>query len=329
MTSSNIVGSGDFSYEMNPDWAKLPEGWEMPTAAVYGDSQDRVYAFNRDPEHPVCIFDKDGNFISAWGSGLITFAHSILLDKDDNVWLVDRNTHEVHKYTGDGQHIMTIGQKGVRSDTGVDPDDYSSTAFQSVTHGGPPFNMPAGIALNDAGEIFIADGYANARVHKFTPQGQLIQSWGEPGDGPGQFRLPHGIWIDRHGQVLVADRENDRVQAFTQDGEYVTTWPSKLIGPALFYIDSDDIVYIPEHNGGTVQRPVPGRRNHHAMGIRTPPLLPRRLGRLQQRPLLRHARRVGPQPPSGQVSPALGRRTEEGKGRGACGLNPPFDILLA
>ena len=121
MTSSNIVGSGGFSYEMNPDWAKLPEGWEMPTAAVYGDSQDRVYAFNRDPEHPVCIFDKEGNFISAWGTGLITFAHSILLDNNDNVWLVDRNTHEVHKYTGDGQHIMTIGQRGVRSDTGVDP----------------------------------------------------------------------------------------------------------------------------------------------------------------------------------------------------------------
>ena len=250
MTSSNIVGSGDFSYEMNPEWAKVPEGWEMPTAAVYGDSQDRVYAFNRDPEHPVCIFDKDGNFISAWGAGLITFAHSILLDNNDNVWLVDRNTHEVHKYTGDGQHIMTIGQRGVRSDTGVDPEDYSSTAFQSVTHGGPPFNMPAGIALNDAGEIFIADGYANARVHKFTPDGQLIKSWGEPGDGPGQFRLPHGVWIDRNEQVLVADRENDRVQVFSQEGEYISTWPSKLIGPALLYVDSEDIAYIPEHNGG-------------------------------------------------------------------------------
>ena len=87
-------------------------------------------------------------------------------------------------------------------------------------------------------------------MHKFTPDGQLIKSWGEPGDGPGQFRLPHGIWIDRQDRVLVADRENDRVQAFTQEGEYITTWPSKLIGPALFYIDSEDIVYIPEHNGG-------------------------------------------------------------------------------
>ena len=169
----------------------------------------------------------------------------------DNVWLVDRNTHEVHKYTGDGKHIMPIGQKGVRSDTGVDPEDYSSTAFQSVTPRRSSFNMPLGIALNDAGEIFIADGYANARVHKFTPQGQLIKSWGEPGDGPGQFRpAPTGVWIDRQGQVLVADRENDRVQVFTQEGEYISTWPSKLIGPALLYVDSEDIAYIPEHNGG-------------------------------------------------------------------------------
>ena len=247
---ANIVGSGDYTYEMDADWAKLPEGWAMPTAAVFGDSNDRVYAFNRDSDHPVCVFDKDGNFLWSWGQGLIAFAHAIIIDKDQNVWLVDRNTHEVHKYTKEGAHLMTIGSKGDRSDTGVDPEDYSSTAFQTVTHGGPPFNMPAGIAFNDEGQIFIADGYANARVHKFTPQGDLIQSWGGPGDGAGEFRLPHGIWIDRHERVLVADRENDRVQVFTQEGEYISTWPTKLIGPALFYVDSDDTVYVPEHNGG-------------------------------------------------------------------------------
>ena len=247
---ANIVGSGDYTYEMDADWAKVPEGWAMPTAAVFGDSNDRVYAFNRDPDHPVCVFDKDGNFLWSWGQGLIAFAHAIIIDKDENVWLVDRNTHEVHKYTKEGAHLLTIGRKGQRSDTGADPEDYSSTAFQAVTHGGPPFNMPAGIAFNDEGQIFIADGYANARVHKFTPQGDLIKSWGGPGDGAGEFRLPHGIWIDRHERVLVADRENDRVQVFTQEGEYISTWPTKLIGPALFYVDSDDTVYVPEHNGG-------------------------------------------------------------------------------
>jgi len=252
MTTASTVGTGKYTYEVNEDWAKLPDGWEMPAAAVYGDSQDRVYCFNRDPDHPICIFDRDGNFLSSWGAGSIAFAHAIYLDKEDNVWLVDRNHHQVYKYTKDGQLLMTIGEEGFRSDTGVAQDDYSSSTWSNVTHSGGPFNMPAGIAVNDAGEIFIADGYANARVHKFTSEGAHILSWGDPGSGPGQFNLPHGVWIDRQGRVLVSDRENDRVQVFDQDGGYISTWPSKLIGPALMYVDDEDTVYIPEHNGGLV-----------------------------------------------------------------------------
>jgi streptogramin lyase len=252
MAATTTVGAGKYTYDVDEDWAKLPEGWEMPAAAVYGDSKDRVFCFNRDPEHPICIFDRDGNLVSSWGAGLISFAHAIYLDKEDNVWLVDRNKHQVFKYTNDGNLLMTIGEEGSRSDTGVAQDDYSSTTWSSVTHSGAPFNMPAGIAVNDAGEIFIADGYANARVHKFTSDGKLIMSWGDPGSGDGQFNLPHGVWIDRQGRVLVSDRENDRVQVFTQDGKFVSSWPTKLIGPALMYVDDEDIVYIPEHNGGMV-----------------------------------------------------------------------------
>ena len=99
MAATTTVGSGKYTYEVDEDWAKLPEGWEMPAAAVYGDSKDRVFCFNRDPEHPVCIFDREGNFVSSWGAGLISFAHAIYLDKDDNVWLVDRNKHQVFKFT--------------------------------------------------------------------------------------------------------------------------------------------------------------------------------------------------------------------------------------
>jgi len=252
MAATTTVGAGKYTYDVDEDWAKLPEGWEMPAAAVYGDSKDRVFCFNRDPDHPICIFDREGNLVSSWGAGLISFAHAIYLDKEDNVWLVDRNKHQVFKYTNDGKLLMTIGEEGSRSDTGVAQDDYSSTTWSSVTHSGAPFNMPAGIAVNDAGEIFIADGYANARVHKFTSDGKLIMSWGDPGSGDGQFNLPHGVWIDSQGRVLVSDRENNRVQVFTQDGKFVSSWPTKLIGPALMYVDDEDIVYIPEHNGGMV-----------------------------------------------------------------------------
>jgi DNA-binding beta-propeller fold protein YncE len=235
---------------MDENWAKVPEGWSMPAAAVYGDSKDRVYCFNRDPEHPIVIFDREGNYVSHWGAGVVEFAHSILLDKDDNVWLVDRDRGQVLKFTSDGKELMTIGTKGFRSETGADNTVFGSNGYKDVVKGGDPFNLPAGIALNDAGEVFIADGYANSRVHKFSPEGKHIMSWGEPGTGPGQFNLPHGVWIDRRGRVLVADRENDRVQVFTQDGEYISTWPSKLIGPALLFVDDEDTVYIPEHNGG-------------------------------------------------------------------------------
>ena len=252
MTATQMVGNGQYTYEMDVNWAKVPEGWNMPAAAVYGDSQDRVYCFNRDPDHPVMVFDRDGNFLSSWGAGLFLFPHTIILDKNDDVWLVERNDGQIMKFTSDGRLLMTIGLKGFRSDTGADNADFSSNAWKQVTHGGAPFNLPAGIAVNDAGEIFIADGYANARVHKFEANGRHVASWGGPGEGPGQFNLPHGAWIDRKEQLLIADRENDRVEVFSQDGRHISTWPSKLIGPAAMYIDDDDVAYVAEHNAGLV-----------------------------------------------------------------------------
>jgi len=148
--------------------------------------------------------------------------------------------------------LQTIGEKGARSDTGVPNDDFSSAAWKKVTHGGGPFNLPTDIAFAPDGSMFMTDGYGNARVHKFSADAQYLFSWGEPGTAPGQFNLPHGVWIDRRGRVLVADRENDRVQVFDQNGKLLSVWSTELIGPAFFYVDDDDIVYIPEHNGGRI-----------------------------------------------------------------------------
>jgi DNA-binding beta-propeller fold protein YncE len=252
MTTTATVGSGKYTYEMHTDWAKLPEGQAMPAAAVYGDSKDRVYCFNRNLDHPIQIFDREGNYLNSWGAGIFAFPHAIIVDKNDDVWVVERNHGQIMKFTNDGKLLQTIGQKGFRSDTGADNTDFGSNGWKLVTHGGDPFNMPAGIAVNDAGEIFIADGYANARVHKFAADGTLIKSWGSPGSAPGEFNLPHGCWIDRKGRLFIADRENDRVQVFDQEGAHLATWPSKLIGPAVIYVDDDDIVYVAEHNGGLV-----------------------------------------------------------------------------
>ncbi len=252
MTTANVVGSGKYTYEVDFHWAKLPTGLAMPAAAVFGDSQDRVYCFNRNPEHPIVIFDREGNYISSWGAGLFAFPHAIILDKDDNVWLVERNECQIMKFTKDGELLFTLGTKGYRSDTGADNSDFSSNGWKQVTHGGDPFNLPAGIAVNDAGEIFIADGYANARVHKFAADGKHLLSWGEPGDCPSEFHLPHGAWIDRRGRLLITERENDSIQVFSQDGEHLTTWPTELIGAAVICIDDEDIVYVAEHNGGMI-----------------------------------------------------------------------------
>jgi hypothetical protein len=250
-----IVGNGKYTYKVHEDWARPPAGMEVRACAVSVDSQDRVYCFNRNAEHPIVIFDRDGNFLSSWGAGMFTFPHAIRIVQEngrDVVWLCDEHHQQFQKFTTDGKLLQTIGEKGARSDTGVAEDDFSSAAWKKVTHGGGPFNLPTDIAFAPDGSMFMTDGYGNARVHKFSPEAKYQFSWGEPGNGAGQFNLPHGVWIDRRGRVLIADRENDRVQVFDQEGKLLEVWPTELIGPAFFYIDDDDIVYIPEHNGGMI-----------------------------------------------------------------------------
>ncbi|MBV8119757.1 MAG: hypothetical protein JO081_07455, partial [Alphaproteobacteria bacterium] len=250
-----IVGSGKYTYRVNEAWQRPPDGLEIRACAVSVDSQDRVYCFNRNPGHPVVIFDREGNFLSSWGAGLFTFPHAVRIVREngqDVVWLCDEHHQTFQKFTTDGKLLQTIGEKGERSDTGVPADDFSSQAWRKVTHGGGPFNLPTDIAFASDGSMFMTDGYGNARVHKFSPDAKYLYSWGEPGTAPGQFNLPHGVWIDRRGRVLVADRENDRVQVFDQNGKLQEVWPTELIGPAFFYVDDDDVVYIPEHNGGRI-----------------------------------------------------------------------------
>ncbi len=247
-----IVGSGKHTFRVHEDWQQAPPDLEIKAAAVAVDSQDRVFCFNRNPAHPVVILDRDGNFLSSWGAGLFKQPHAIRFDDKGALWLTDGYGMQFFKFTPDGTLLQTIGVKDQRSDTGVPDDDLSSTAWKKVQRGAGPFNIPTDIAFAADGSMFMTDGYGNARVHKFSGDGTYQFSWGEPGDAPGRFNLPHGIWVDRAGRLLVADRENDRVQVFDQAGALLGIWPTELIGPAFFYVDADDVVYIPEHNGGMV-----------------------------------------------------------------------------
>jgi len=226
------LGSGEFTYEVIVDWAKLPEGWSfLEVADVAVDSQDRVYVFNRG-EHPVIVFDRDGNFLASWGEGLFKRPHGLTIGPDDTLYCVDDIGNTVGKFTLDGRMLMTLGTPG------------KSAPFQS----GLPFNLPTKVALDPkTGDIYVADGYGNSRVHKYSPDGKLLLSWGEPGSDPGQFNLVHTVCTDKDGYVYVADRENHRVQVFDSNGKYVTQW-NNLHRPCGLYIDSnaEQLCYVGE-----------------------------------------------------------------------------------
>jgi hypothetical protein len=230
----------DFSYEANDRWAQLPSDWTfLEVAGVATDSQDRVYAFNRGA-HPVIIFTRDGTFLNAWGEGLFARPHGIFVGSDDAVYCTDDRDHTVRKFTCDGRLLLTLGTSDKPSDTGA-----TSMDFRTIERAGPPFHYPTNLALSPHGEMYVSDGYGNARIHKFSPDGRLLLSWGEPGTGPGQFRVPHGIAVDEQGTVYVADRENSRIQLFSPEGQFLTEW-NDVARPCQVFIDSAGKVYVAE-----------------------------------------------------------------------------------
>lgn len=215
-TTGPVVGQGAFRYRADAGWARLPRGhtW-YDVVGVAVDSRGRVYVFNRG-EHPMMVFEPDGEFCASWGEGLISRAHGVTIGPDDSVYCTEDTGHTVRKFTPDGELLMTLGTPGGASATGA-----TSMDFRSIRQAGPPFHYPTNVALGSNGDIYVSDGYGNARIHRFAADGRLLASWGEPGSGPGQFRIPHGIATDSRGHLHVADRENSRIQEFSPDGEYL------------------------------------------------------------------------------------------------------------
>jgi DNA-binding beta-propeller fold protein YncE len=206
----------EWQFTANAHWAKLPTGWTWTeVTAVAVDSQDRAFVFNRG-DHPLMVFDRVGTFLESWGEGLFARPHGITIGPDDCVYCTDDLDHTVKKFAPDGRLLLTLGTSGRPSDTGATSIDY-----RTIRRAGAPFYFPTNVAIGLNGEIFVTDGYGNARVHKFSPDGKLLLSWGEPGSEPGQFHVPHGIAIDRSGVIFVADRENSRIQMFSPDGEFL------------------------------------------------------------------------------------------------------------
>lgn len=213
-----IVGTGETTYQVIHPFGKLPGEMDFGSVShVATDSQDRVYVYQRkDP--PVMVFDGDGNLLTTWGASVLVDGHGIYIGPQDEVFLIDRDAHEMLKFNTEGKVLLRLGNRG-------------RPAFQA------PFNHPADVAVSSSGDIYVADGYGNSNVHRFSSDGKHLGSWGEPGAGPGQFTTPHGIWVDDRDRVYLADRENDRVQIFSPEGDYITEWrdffhPMDIFGDA-------------------------------------------------------------------------------------------------
>jgi DNA-binding beta-propeller fold protein YncE len=179
----------------------------------------------------VLLFDREGNFVSCWGEGYFVDPHGIYVGPDDSVYVTDSQTHTVEKLTPGGTLLnLRLGTRNRATDL----EDRQ------------PFNKPTSLSLGPKGDMFVCNGYGNFLVHKFSPDGRLLKTWGEYGKGPGQFTLPHKLDVDRHGVVYVCDRNNDRVQLFTSDGEFVGMWTDFCQPQDLCVDKKDDVVYVVE-----------------------------------------------------------------------------------
>lgn len=230
-----VVGNGEYKYEIVDPWPNMPRYWSFgSTSDVSVSNEDEIYVFSRGL-HPLTVWNKSGDFITSWGEG--TFSeneHGIFIKGDGDIWLVDSWFHIATKHRPDGERTQTIGNK-------LKPSD---------TYHGKPFNMPTGLAISSKGEIFVSDGYGNKKIHKFNTSGELIKSWGTFGTGPGEFAIVHNITIDDDDLIYVCDRENNRIQIFDDEGNYINEWNDLLMPGDLWIHDGNFYVVEQTEKGG-------------------------------------------------------------------------------
>ncbi|MBK1658157.1 NHL repeat-containing protein [Paracraurococcus ruber] len=204
MREGLTVALGAQRYRVERPWGDLP-ATPGGISDVACDAAGRVYVQYRtdpmvDPPSPgVVVLSAEGARLAAWGES-IADGHMLTVHPDGRVFVVDRDAQEVVIFAATGERLGGIGTR----------------------HGpGAPFNAPCDVAFAPDGTIYVADGYANARVHRFAPDGTPQGGWGAPGRGPGEFCTPHSVWVQPDGTVLVCDRDNSRVQAFSPAGAFL------------------------------------------------------------------------------------------------------------
>lgn len=261
-----LAQNGTSPYRIVDDWAQLPAGREMGAVGKVTVDPDRnhVWAVIRcdaGPERfgwecldsdldPIVEFDLDGNVVTSFGGGMFIWPHGIDVDSEGNVWVTDgvsparvpegdTRGHQVIKFSPDGQVLMTLGTPGVPGS-----GQYS-------------FNAPGDVAVAENGDIFVADGHnddGNNRVVKYSKDGQYLMEWGKTGWAPGEFRALHAIDIDSRGRVFIADRSNNRIQLFDQEGTHLATW-TQFGRPSGIAFDENDRIYVADSESDNVQNP--------------------------------------------------------------------------
>ena len=222
-------------------WGQLPAGrtWGS-TSAVDVAPNGHVWVAERCGANtcagstlaPILEFDPAGKLVRSFGAGMFVFPHGFHLDREGNVWITDAQGkdgkgHQVFKFSPDGKVLLTLGKAGVAGS------------------GNDELNQPSDVAVAPGGEIFVADGHdsgSNMRIVKYTKEGKFLKAWGRQGSAPGEFNVPHGIAFDSRGRLFVADRANNRIQIFDQEGSFLAEWKqfSRLSG---IYIDRNDVLY--------------------------------------------------------------------------------------
>ena len=228
----------EIAYDSAPNFLKLPEHVYLGEAAgVATNSRGNIFVYTRTGSEFATTgasrtfthggsrlfeFDSNGKYIREIGQAVygFLFGQAVRVDARDNIWVVDRGANMVIKFDSGGRVLMTMGRK---------PEAVVLAAGRGAGRGatgagipGDNFNRPADVAWDAAGNIFIADGYGNARIAKFDQNGKYIQSWGSKGSEPGQFDAPHSIAVDAQGNVYVADPGNKRVEVFDNNGVFKT-----------------------------------------------------------------------------------------------------------
>jgi len=216
-------------HKLVEDWPDLPKGLNLgETVSVDVDSKDNIWVFHR-VEPMVIQFDRNGKFLDAWENMPIESAHGLKVDANDNIWLVDVSGHRIMKCDRNGHIRLIIANPG------------NGSGDNDTPYG---FNRPTALAFALNGDFYIADGYVNSRVVKYTSNGEYITHWGSKGTGEGQFNLVHDVTVDKNDRVYVADRTNARIQVFNSNGKFIEMWPDIGSPWGVHYVESQDAIYM-------------------------------------------------------------------------------------